>query len=276
MKTCILAAVRLYRWRVSLLPAAARRACRAIAAPFRLYPIAGGEPRPGEPGAADPTTGTGGAGSGGGGGTGSPASGAAGGEPRSFTQDQVDAIVQERLARDRRDRPSDDEIANLRERAGKLDEIEAANRSELERAIERAEAAERERDDTKTTTQKALRTAEIRAAAATAGAIDAGEVYAILAAGGFKTKDKDGKELEVTVGDDGLVTGAKEAVEALLASKQHLVGNGTPDPGPGGGGARTTVSSSSLDEQIAEAEKAGDWTRAGRLKAQKLAQQTAG
>jgi hypothetical protein len=66
---------------------------------------------------------------------------------KKFTQADLDRHIADRLARDRRERPSDDEIAELRAAKTKLDELEAANATELEKAQQRADAAEKARDD---------------------------------------------------------------------------------------------------------------------------------
>lgn len=55
------------------------------------------------------------------------------------SQEDLDRIIEKRLARERQKFANYDELA---ERAAKLDEIEQANQSELEKAIQRAEAAE--------------------------------------------------------------------------------------------------------------------------------------
>lgn len=65
---------------------------------------------------------------------------------RSFTQADVDRIVQERLARDRARFSDYDE---LRRAADELAELKAKDETELQAAVRRAETAERERDETK-------------------------------------------------------------------------------------------------------------------------------
>lgn len=62
-------------------------------------------------------------------------------EERTFTQAELDAIVTERL---KRDRAKYADYEALREKAEKLDKIEEANKSELEKAIERGNALENE------------------------------------------------------------------------------------------------------------------------------------
>lgn len=71
----------------------------------------------------------------------------ASGEPgeRTFTQEQVDRIVQERLARAKATPPADYE--ELRAKAAKYDEAQEAAKSELERANERAARAEAALED---------------------------------------------------------------------------------------------------------------------------------
>ena len=58
---------------------------------------------------------------------------------RTFTQAEMDAIIGERLARDRAKYADYDE---LKAKAAKYDEAEEASKSELQKAVERAEKAE--------------------------------------------------------------------------------------------------------------------------------------
>lgn len=62
-------------------------------------------------------------------------------ETKTFTQDEVNAIVGERLARER-EKFADYE--SLKEKATKFDEAEEASKTELQKATERAEKAELE------------------------------------------------------------------------------------------------------------------------------------
>lgn len=151
------------------------------------------------------------------------------GEPptdKTFTQTELDRIVQDRLARERGKFADYDE---LKAKAGKLDELEAANASELEKAVKRAEEAEaRASSSTQRANALALRSAVV-AEANRSGAIDADAVFALI------SKDS------VTVGDDGQVTGAEDAVKALLEAKPYLVGTTAPagTTGSADGGARS-------------------------------------
>lgn len=68
-------------------------------------------------------------------------------EPKTFTQEQVNEIVRERLARAKATPPADYE--DLKAKAARLDELEEANKSELERANEAANAARSDADQWK-------------------------------------------------------------------------------------------------------------------------------
>lgn len=146
---------------------------------------------------------------------------------KTFSQDDVDRIVRERLARVKAEPPAD--YAELQAAAARLAEIEEANKSELDKAVARAEAAEKKAEAATETARRTARTSEIVRAASAAGAVDADAVVRLL--------DIDA----VTYGDDGQVTGAEEAVAALLESKPWLVGKpsvpqGVVEGGPRGSG----------------------------------------
>lgn len=63
---------------------------------------------------------------------------------KTFTQSQLNAIVADRLSREREKYAGFDV---LKEKAAKLDEIEAANKTELEKATERADALQKRVDE---------------------------------------------------------------------------------------------------------------------------------
>ncbi len=150
------------------------------------------------------------------------------GDDKTFTQADVDRIVQERLARAPK-APAD--YDDLKAKAGKFDELEAANATELEKAQKRAEAAEKAAADAvDRARQSDLRSAVI-AEATKAGAVDPVAVFSLL------------KKDAVTVGDDGQVTNADPAVKELLELKPYLVGTAsstttTTKTGSADGGAR--------------------------------------
>lgn len=81
-------------------------------------------------------------------------------EPKTFTQDQVERIVKERLARAKAELPPDYE--ELKAKAAKYDEAEEQAKTELERATEKAAKLEAELADFKA---KAERAEQVRKAA---------------------------------------------------------------------------------------------------------------
>lgn len=189
------------------------------------------------------------------GGQGDPTGGEGQQSTRTFTPEDVDRIVQERLARDRRGRMSDEEIEALRQRAAKLDEIEEQGKSELQKAVERAEAAEAAREQALQLANSRLVSAAILAEGTQQGALKPEHLHLLIDTG------------EVTVGDDGQVTGAKEAVEAFLKANPEYVGKpraaGSADQGargtsPNGKGQLTHADLQGMSpEQIAQAEQEG-------------------
>jgi hypothetical protein len=174
---------------------------------------------------------------------------------RKLTQAEVDRVVNDRLARQRHQFADYDE---LKAKAGKYDEVEAQSKSDLERAQEALRTAEETASKATERANATARRAAIVSEAHQAGAVDPDAVVALL------PKDA------VTVGDDGQVTGAKDAVAALLEQKTYLVGE--RQPGPGDGGARTTPPEPSIDDRIRVAREAGDTQTAVRLELQRASQ----
>lgn len=66
--------------------------------------------------------------------------------PKTFTQAEVDAVVSERL---KREREKYKDFEALKEKAAKLDEIEANGKTELQKATEKAEKLEKELESIK-------------------------------------------------------------------------------------------------------------------------------
>jgi hypothetical protein len=152
---------------------------------------------------------------------------------KKFTQADVDRIVQDRLARDRKERPSDDEIAELRDKAKKFDDAEAANASDLEKAQKRAEKAERDREEALTRVKETNLRSAILAEAAKPDrkVLDPEAVLSLL--------DRSKLELD----DDGTPKNIAEAMDALLTAKTYLVdgGTGTTTRSDADQGARQTT-----------------------------------
>lgn len=148
------------------------------------------------------------------------------GDDKTFTQADIDRVVQERLARER---SKFGDYDDLKAKAAKLDELEAENQSVLEKAQTRAEQAEQAAKAADERAREALLRSNVVTVATKANAVDPDAVLALL----------DTKNLEL--GDDGQFQGLEEAVNGLLEAKPYLVG-AAPTPGrPGGsaeGGAR--------------------------------------
>lgn len=159
-------------------------------------------------------------------------------EGKTFTQADVDRIVQDRLARVKPSNPAD--YDDLKAKAAKFDELEAANQTELEKAQARAELAEKAASEAAERVRSMSIRSSIISAATTAGAVDPDAVLAML-----------GKDA-VTYGDDGQVTGADEAVKALLESKPYLVGKPAEPakPAPSGDGGPRGDSGSGRTDQL--------------------------
>lgn len=169
---------------------------------------------------------------------------------RTFTQTELDRIVQDRVARVKREAPEDYDA--LKAQAAKWAEYEETQKSELEKAQDAAKRAEKE-------AAKALASANSRLIEA-----------AVLAEGATQnaTKPEHLSRLidlnSVTVGDDGQVTGAGEAVKAFLEANPEYVGKGRPKAEPvdqGARGSTPTISREDLKsmsmEQIMEAQNSG-------------------
>lgn len=152
---------------------------------------------------------------------------------KKFSQADMDRHVGERLARDRKERPSDEEIAELRAAKTKLDELEQANQTDLEREKQRADAAEKARDDALEVAKKTrLETAIIAEASKTdRKVVDPKAVLSLI------------DRSALTLDDDGNPTNIAEAMDALLTEKTYLVGTGgtTRTTGAADQGARGTA-----------------------------------
>lgn len=76
-----------------------------------------------------------------------------------FTQDDVNRIVAQRLARAKAEPPAD--YAELKEKAAKFDEAQEAAKSDLQKALERAEVAESRLAEMKASAERAAKVAEV-------------------------------------------------------------------------------------------------------------------
>lgn len=159
--------------------------------------------------------------------------------PKTFTQEELDRILTDRLARDRKGREDYDDIkAKLTALEEAEAEREKAKLSETERleaekaaAIKAAEDAKTERDKALEAANKRLINAEFKTLAREHN-IPADRLTAAL-----KLADLSG----VTVDDDGNAQGIEDAVKALIAEHAYLSEKAQPKPiGGASGGAEPT------------------------------------
>ena len=150
-----------------------------------------------------------------------------GGDGKTFTQAEMDAIIADRL---RRQKAQFGDYEALKDKASQFDELQQAQMSELEKAQAERDAAQAERDAAlQQATDRLIRSAVVTEAAKLAFT-DPGDAFAMVDLG------------DVTIGEDGEVTGVLEAVKALAQAKPYLIGRrSAPATDAGaGGGDRTT------------------------------------
>lgn len=77
----------------------------------------------------------------------------------------------------------------------------------------------------------------------------------------------------IEVGEDGAVDGAAvaDAIADLIKTKPYLATGARPAPGSADGGPRKAATDPTIDEQIADAHKRGDWRAVVSLQNSKLA-----
>lgn len=154
--------------------------------------------------------------------------------PKTFTQEELDRVLADRL---KREREKYGDYEELKAKADRLKELEDADKDELTRAQERIGELEQGKTDAEKRAERILIRSAVLAEAAKQGAADPETVLALLKDAGTVG----GKTPKVIIGDDDQVTGTQDAVTALLEAKKFLVGSRRP--GPGDGGARTTAPS---------------------------------
>lgn len=173
------------------------------------------------------------------------------GDDKTFTEDDVNRIVQKRLARER-EKYSDYE--DLAEKAKQFDELEDQRKSELEKAQERTSKLERELEQAQLQAQETRLHNAVLAEAAKKGVIDPDAAVQLL--------DRSLLEWD----DDGNPTNIAEAMDSLLDDRPYLAGqhggrpNGSADQGargrPAGSLTREDLKTMS-PEQINKARKEG-------------------
>jgi hypothetical protein len=141
--------------------------------------------------------------------------------PKTFTQEEIDRIVAERLSRQAKKFADYDDLkaqlAELQkaEEERKKAEMTAQERLEAEKAeaLKRAQEAEEARERALTAANQRLIKSEFKLLAKESG------IRADALEDAFKLADTS----SITVDDDGNIVGAKDVVDALIASKPYLV-----------------------------------------------------
>lgn len=171
------------------------------------------------------------------------------GTPKTFTQLELDAIIADRLTRNSAKFADYDA---LKEKAARVDKADEDAKTELQRALDKAAKAETEGKSAVDRANATLRRAAIYGEATKQNAVDGDTVTALLAGNATVAVDKDGN-----------VTGAAEAVKALLHDKPFLLKGA---PAGGGHGEFGGNDPATLREKITTLERAGKWAEARDLK----------
>ena len=127
---------------------------------------------------------------------------------RTFTQSELDAILRDRLERERKKFESFDE---LQAKAKKLDDLEEAQKSEQQKLQDRVDKAEAEAETARQQAKQTLLRAAIVSKAASLDFADPSDAYVLL--------DKSSLE----VGDDGEVEGLEDALKSLADAKPYML-----------------------------------------------------
>lgn len=128
--------------------------------------------------------------------------------PKTFTQEQVDAIIKDRLAR-QADRFKDYE--DLKKAAGRLKEIEDANLSEIEKAKKASADAEARAQAAEARAREITTRLEVERQARRLNIVDEDAAYRLLEAGA------------ITYGDGGQPTNVEELLKELVKARPYLV-----------------------------------------------------
>lgn len=122
---------------------------------------------------------------------------------KTFTQTEMDAIIRERLTRERQKYSDYDDLKN---KAGQWAEHEEAQKSELQKALDAKSAAEAAMSKALLEANNRMIKAALVAEAGKHGAQHPDDAYRLV----------DLSTVNIT--DDGAITGAEEAVKALIES----------------------------------------------------------
>ena len=171
------------------------------------------------------------------------------------SQKDLDRVLADRL---RRQKEQFKDYDDLKTKAAKFDELDAQSKTDLEKAQQAQADAETKAAAALATANGRLIRGEVKGVAGGMKFIDADDAYALVSS-------DPGKYGDITVDDDGNVIGVKDALEALVAAKPHLVESGKPtgaaDGGAKGDGGKTNFREAEKDDLQAELAKHGLRTR---------------
>jgi hypothetical protein len=154
---------------------------------------------------------------------------------KTFTQAELERTVQDRLARERKKYEG---YEDLKKRAEEYDKLQDAQKTELQKAQERADKAEQTAAQRTQAADRRLIEAAVLAEASKQRAIKPEHLHKLI------------NSESVTVGDDGQVTGAEEAVKSFLEANPEYVGNARPGGGADLGARQGAPSKGSFDDVI--------------------------
>lgn len=184
--------------------------------------------------------------------------------PKTFTQEELDRIVADRIARERKKTEKFADYDDIKTKLAELEkaeeerqkaEMSAVERLEAEKAeaLKAAEEAKAERDKALSAANQRLIKAEFKTLARELSvrpdALEDAYILANLA--------------DVNVDDGGNVVGVKAAVEALIESKPYLVEKAAAQPKTIGepSGKSDEDERKTLEQQLIDARKAKDFSK---------------
>jgi len=165
-------------------------------------------------------------------------------EGKTFTQAEVDAIVQDRVRR--AERKAAQETAELRAKAKQLDEREEQEKTDAQKLQDALAKAEKDRDEAVAGARAERLRTQLVTAAVKHGAVDPDDVVRLV--------DQDAIEFD----DSGAPKNADDVVASLLEAKPHLTATagtgraGSADQGARGGSGTGQISREALKNMSAD------------------------
>lgn len=161
-----------------------------------------------------------------------------GGKPaKSFTQDDVNAIVRREIERER---AKIGDLDDLKRKAGEFDKLTDAQKSEAQKFAEKTSSLERDVADRDRTIQEMRIQGSVATAAAKLNFHDPDDAWKLI------------DLANVDFDADGAAKNVDKVLEALAKAKPHLVRNGGR-PGSFDGGSRTPAADEDMNTKIRRA-----------------------